>query len=324
MEILILTAEDVKKCIDYKNAFNAIKLAFNAYGDKKALMPSKVYLPLGQYQGDLRAMPAYLNELDLCGLKWVNSHPMNHQFPTVMAVLILNDPKTGAPIAIINATELTSLRTGAAGALASSCLAKPDASKLALVGTGVQAYYQLRVHMEIFNFDLIRLYSSDEESMQTFREKIKGIDCKIEVTKSVAECVSDVDIICTTTPSTEPVVWMKDLCKGVHINAMGADAPGKQELDFEILKSAKVVVDDWEQSAHGGEINLAVKRGIISKEDIYTHLGQIVCAQKKVTYSPSEITVFDSTGLAIQDIAVGHQVYEKAIELGMGLKIPWG
>ena len=138
------------------------------------------------------------------------------------------------------------------------------------------------------------------------------------VSNTVEDCVKDSDIVVTTTPSRFPLVNLEWLKQGVHINAIGADAKGKQELDPQILKRAKIVVDAWEQAAHSGEINVPVRNGELSKEDIYANIGEIVTGKKEAMTNSEEITVFDSTGLAIQDIAIANIIYRKAIKSKKG------
>jgi len=312
----VLTRKDVESIISMKEAINAVEEAFRLYATSKAIMPPKVYLTLED--GDFRAMPSYL--MGYAGVKWVNSHPKNPEkgLPTVMAVFILNDPKNGFPLAIMDATFLTSLRTGAAGGVAAKHLARENSKVFGFIGCGKQAIFQLLAIKEIFDIELVKAYDISEKAELAFKEfcKKEGVDCMITNAKDACDC----DVLITTTPSTSPVVkkdWIKE---GTHINAIGADAPGKQELEIEILKKSKIVVDDLEQALHGGEVNVAHSLGIIRRENIYATLGEIVAGIKKGREG-NEITIFDSTGLAIQDLAVAKIVYEKAVKKDLGIKI---
>lgn len=316
METLFLSAEEVKNLITMKEAINAVEEAFKLYALSKALMPPKVYLSFEM--GDFRAMPAFV--MGYAGVKWVNSHPENPMkgLPSVMAVLILNDPSNGFPLAVMDATFLTSLRTGAAGGVAVKHLAKEDSRTFGFVGCGKQAKYQLLAIKEIRKVELVKAYDVNKGAEDRFKEFCEslGVECKLTELKDVCDC----DVLITTTPSTKPVVkndWIRD---GMHINAIGADAPGKQELEIEILKKAKIVVDDMKQALHGGEVNFAVSKGIISERDIHATLGEVVAGLKNGREG-NEITIFDSTGLAIQDIAVAKLVYEKALRKSAGVSI---
>lgn len=280
-------------------------------------MPPKLYLLLPKFDGDFRAMPAWVEGLKGCGMKWVNVHPQNKKrgLPTVMAIVILSDPKNGFPLCIMDATYLTSLRTGAAGGVAAKFLAKRESKNVALVGCGVQARTQLAALLELFDIRQVKVWGLTSKEATKF---IKGLGrlktAKIEAFPTVEACVKDSDIIVTTTPSRKPLLRLEWIKEGVHINAIGADAKGKQELDSRILKRAKVVVDDLKQASHSGEINVPLSKGELSKKDIYADIGEVVSGKKKGRSEKEEITVFDSTGLAIQDIAIANLVYKKAIK----------
>lgn len=321
MKTLLLTSRDIAQLVTEADALSAVKQAFQAYGQEKAVMPSKIYLDLPRYHGDFRAMPAYIEDLKACGLKWVNAHPDNilqKKYPAVMAVLILNDPVTGFPLAIMDGTLITRLRTGAAGALASFYLARKESSVLGLVGCGVQAEAQLMSHLNQFQFHEIVVWGQDRKLAYDFKERMGKHHSKIQVVEDLEELAQKSHILCTTTPSRKPLINRDWVGPGLHINAMGADAQGKQELDPQILKDAYLVVDDLDQSIHGGEINVPFSNGVITEKDIDATLGEVVCGRKLPRQNPRDITVFDSTGLAIQDMALARRVYEQAIEKGLG------
>ncbi|MGE0268762.1 MAG: alanine dehydrogenase [Candidatus Omnitrophota bacterium] len=320
---LILTRRDIEKTIHLKSAIDAVQAVFRQYGLKKVLMPPKVYLDLKKYKGDFRAMPAYIEHPQSCVLKWVNAHPDNPKIglPAVMAVLILNDPKTGFPLSIMDATYLTAVRTGAAGAVAAKYLADKKSSVVSLVGCGVQAVTQLQMLRCVFPVKEVRVWGHLPGLSSAFikRMKIKG-EAMIQSTQ-IKECVESADIIVTTTPVRKPIVFYPWVKPGAHINAMGADAAGKEELDPRILQQGTVVIDDWEQASHSGEINVPLKKGLITKRKIFAHLGEIVAGKKKFVRNAKKVTVFDSTGLAIQDAAVAHLVYQTARQKKIGRSI---
>ncbi|MFC2061687.1 ornithine cyclodeaminase family protein [Elusimicrobiota bacterium] len=312
-KVLILSQNEIKRLIKIKEANDIIEKAFFAYGKKRVRMPAKIYLDLPEYNGDFRAMPAYIKDLEACGIKWVCSYSDNrkHKLPSVMATIILNDPKNAYPLAILEATHLTNLRTGAAGAAAAKYLAKNDSKVLSLVGCGVQAKFQMLSLKENFRFESVKIWGVTSKEMQAFKKEMQTKKIEVIPSKNIKECVSDADIVCTTTPSRKPLVKLSWLKKGAHINAIGADAEGKQELDSQILKNSVIVVDDYKQASHSGEINVPLKKKIISKRNIYANIGEIVSGSKKAV-DKDRLTVFDSTGLAIQDVAVSRFIYDKA------------
>ncbi|HWN67195.1 MAG TPA: ornithine cyclodeaminase family protein [Haliangium sp.] len=315
MDTLILTQRTIRSLITLDQVVPAVERAFLAHGRGQAQMPPKVYIDLPQHGGDFRAMPAYLD--GAAGLKWVNSHPQNparHGLPSVMGVYILSDPETARPLAVMDATWLTALRTGAAGAVASKYLALGQPRSLGFVGCGVQARVLYEAHRVIYG-DSLDLYMADASpaAAEAFAGEAGGD--AVSVARAAA-C----DIVCTTTPARAPVVQRGWIAPGAHINAMGADGHGKQELDPAILRAAKVVIDDREQAVHSGEINVPLATGELRIEDIHATLGEVVAGTKAGRIG-SEITVFDSTGLAIQDVAVAQVIYELAQKRGVGQKV---
>jgi alanine dehydrogenase len=287
------------KGLDLKEVNRVIEQAFADHAKNLVQMPPKMYVTLPQ--GDFRTMPAYLPSLGMAGVKIVNVHPNNpaRGLPTVMALTILLDIATGKPEAVINATQLTDMRTGAAGAVASKHLALKKEGVLGLIGTGRQAQAQVAAIAEEITIDEIRVWSRNPVHADRFSPGIKGIECYSTTIERACDC----DILVTTTPSRDPVVMSGWVHEGTHINAIGADAPGKEELDPALLKRASVFVDDMAQAVHSGEINVPILKGLYKKENISGTIGEVVIG-KKGRSRPDEITIFDSTGLAIQDLAI--------------------
>ena len=288
-----------EKGLDLKEVNSVIEKAFADHGNGLIQMPSKMYVSLPQ--GDFRTMPAYLPSLGIAGVKIVNVHPDNpaRGLPTVMALTVLLDIPTGKPEAIINATHLTGMRTGAAGAIACKYLSPKKEVVLGLIGTGRQAQAQVAAIGQEIAISEIRVWSRNPLHAERFSTSIKEIECH----SSSIERTCDCDVLVTTTPSKDPIVMSSMVHEGTHINAIGADAPGKEELDPVLLSRASVFVDDMAQAIHSGEINVPIRKGLFYKENIAGTLGEIVIGKKKREH-PEEITIFDSTGLAIQDLAI--------------------
>lgn len=325
MKVLLLCRAEVEGLISIREAIEAVEDAFRAKGLGKVQMPPKSYIYFKNYDGDFRVMPAYLEEMGAAGVKIVNAHPRNpkqHGLPTVMATILLLDPKTGVPLTIMDGTWITNLRTGAGGAVAAKYLAREDSKVVAMVGAGVQAKTQLLALNEVLEIEEVRVNDVSMESAKQYAAEMgKKLDIDAKVLKETRDTVESADVIVTTTPSKKPILMNDWVSDGTHINAIGADAPGKQELDPEILLRAKVVVDDIEQAIHGGEVNVPLSKGIIARGDIYADLGEIVTGKRPGRKSRDEITVFDSTGLAVQDIATDWVVYEKAKKMGKGMEV---
>ena len=321
--MLILNQKNIKKIMPLKDigkVVDCVESAFYDCGKKQVQMPPKNYLYFPKYNGDLRIMPAYSPKLKIAGTKIVNVHPNNPKIglSTVMAVIILNDAKTGLPIALLDGTYITGMRTGAAGAVAAKYLAKKDAKTLGVIGAGYQAIFQIAAITKVRNIKEILVYDVFDSQVEKLAKiLIEALKIKIKKAKTIKEAVQS-DILVTVTPAKEPVVKREWVKPGTHINAIGADAKNKEELEPRILKDGKIVIDSWQQASHSGEINVPLTKGIISKKDIYAILGEIVAKKKKGRKSDKEITIFDSTGLAIQDLYTADLVFKIAKKKRIG------
>lgn len=320
-DILWLTEKDVADLFSIRDALAAVEEAFRLTGEGNAQLPSKIYLTFEPYSGDLRAMPAYLKGKNpRAGVKIVNSTPDNPSkgLPAVSGVMVAVDPETGLVTAILAAGMLTALRTGAGGGVAAKYLARKNSSVVGLVGCGRQASTQLEALAAVFSVRHVKVWGvKGGESDQFIQRWKKKSPVSFESVTGPKEAC-DADIVVTTTPVRSPIVKSEWIKKGTHINAIGADAPGKQELDVDVLTRSKIVVDDWAQASHGGEINKAVSGGRISEKDIIGSLGDVITGKKKARSSDDDITVFDSTGLAVQDVASAAVIVEKAVNLNKG------
>jgi alanine dehydrogenase len=318
---LVLTGAEVLQVLDMDLALVAAREAFKAYGEGRVNMPPKSYLTLAK--GDFRAMygEIFLPDGHVCGLKWVNVHPGNpaRGLPTVMAKVVLNDPETGLEWADMDGTLITNYRTGAAGGVAAEVLSRPDASRLGVIGAGEQARTQIAAILTVRPIKEIIICDCATARARTLLEETAAkYPVAVRLTPGPKETAAAADILVTATPSEVPLVMQGWVQPGTHINAVGADAAGKEELDPALLKGARIVVDDWAQASHSGEINVPLSQGLLGPEDIYGSLGEIVAGKKPGRQDPDEITVFDSTGLIIQDLALGFAVYRRALAQGLG------
>lgn len=300
--------------IQMSDVINAVKMAFLDHGNGICTMPPKSYVPLPG--GDFRTMPSYLPSLKTAGVKVVNVHPNNRAqgLPTVMGTIILLDPPTGRPVAILNATGLTNLRTGAAAAVATSVLAPVKQGTLGMIGAGQQARSGLLAIKEVLEIESIRVWSRSLKTAEHLVDEFPTLDITITSPKHTA----DSDVLLTTTPSVKPVVMNDWISDGTHINAIGADAPGKQELESTLLRRAEIFVDDIEQAIHSGEVNVPISSGFISPDSIRGTLGEVLVG--KIQRSSREtVTIFDSTGIAITDLAVASE----AVKHGNYIDLPF-
>ncbi len=317
-KLALLSGGEIQELLSMGETLEAVECAFKLQAQGKAIMPPKLYLDLPEYGGDFRAMPAYID--GTAGIKWVSCYPHNarHNLPLVVATIVLCDPDTGCPLAIMDGTYITSMRTGAAGGVAVKFLARRDSSTIGMIGAGIQARTQLLAISEVLpRIEEVKVFDLDLDASQRCAEEM-GTKLKIKVRSvETIDEATEVDVLVTTTPSTKPIVGRQHIRPGTHINAIGADAAGKQELEANILRDAKVVIDDISQASHSGEINVPLSQGLIKAEEIYGTLGEVVSGMKKGREDDKEITIFDSTGLAIQDIICAKLVYNKAKERGL-------
>jgi len=319
---LILSRKDIEPLLNMSECIENVEEAFKAYGNDKVQMLPKMHIHFNKYNGILAIMPAYIEPLDAVAVKVGTGHPSNPEkygLPLVMATIILNDPKTGLPLAIMDGTAITAIRTGAAGAVAAKYLARKDSRNVAIIGSGVQGRMQLVGLNKIFEIEKARIYDVNTTSSRLFAKEMSGnLGLEIEVTRNEKAAVEEADIVTTVTPSRVPYLNESWIRPGTHINAIGADTEGKEELDPKILNKAKIVVDNKDQSITIGELNVPYAKGLIRKEDIYADIGEIVSGKKAGRVSHDEITVFDSSGLSIQDVAVASKVYQAAKKKRIG------
>ena len=318
MHTYLIKKSQVAKVLDMNSCIESVETAFRLYGLRKVQMPAKSYLIFDDYNGDTRSMPAYIPDFPIAGIKAVNVHPDNYKIdlPTVMATILLIDPKNGFPIALIDGTLITNMRTGAAGGVAAKYLANKNIEVAGFVGAGKQAQTQydamMIVHPEIRK---IKVFDINKEHSESFAQYCtSGFKVEVEIAESISGAVTGCGIVNTTTSSRRPLFDSSVVSPGTHINAIGADAEGKQELSASILKKAVLVIDDWTQASHSGEINVPLHMGEITKDDIDSELGEIIIGKKDGRRSENDITVFDSTGLALQDIVTAWDVYNRLIK----------
>jgi len=310
---LLISRHEVQELLTMSEVLKAVENAFILKAQGKAIMPAKIYLTLKEFGGDFRAMPAYID--GSAGMKWVSVYPNNAKYglPSVMAAILYCDPHNAYPLAIMDGTHITNMRTGAAGGVAVKHLARKGSSIIGMVGAGEQAITQLMAIKEVLpTIKEVKVFSRREESRTKFASEMsKKLNLNIRPVDNV-EAAADADIIVTTTFATVPVVFKRHVKPGTHINAIGADAEGKQELEGALTQACKIIVDDVEQASHSGEINVPLHKGEIEQSDIYGTLGEVAAKIKKGRENDREITMFDSTGLAIQDLVCAKIVYEKA------------
>jgi len=301
----VFTARDVETAVSPHEAYDAVRNAFVAYTRGEWSMPPKVYVT-NYPAGDFRAMPAIGGGHAL--LKWVTSFPGNpaRGLPTVTGLVVLSDSEDGRLLALLDAAAVTALRTAAAGVLAADTLCRPEASSYAVVGCGVNGAETVR--MLVAHGAKPIVWDVDENRRRFVADRLGA-----RVASNAAEALA-CEVVLTVTPGSQVLYPEGSLEPGQHVSLMGADGPGKAEVALGELGRAHLFCDDWEQASHGGELAAGVDSGVVRREDV-TELGAVLIGAADGRRSAGDITLFDSTGLAIQDLAIAKRAYSKVDEL---------
>ena len=302
MTVPVISGADVARAVSPVEAYEAVKAAFVAHARGEWTMPPKLYVT-NYPAGDFRAMPAPGGGHAL--LKWVTSFPGNPQrgLPTVTGLVLLSDAETGALVALLDAAAVTSLRTAAAAALGGLTLGRADAESVAVIGCGVNGAETARMFRALGR-DVI-LWDVDPDRAAAAAERLGCSGAN-----SLADALA-ADIVATVTPGRDVLFASGSLRAGQHVSLMGADGPGKAEVAVAELARARLFCDEWEQASHGGELAAGVAAGLVTRARV-TELGRVLTGESEGRRNGSEITLFDSTGLAIQDLAIAKVAVGKA------------
>jgi len=305
--IPLFTGRHVYEAVSPERAVEAVQQAFTAYARGEWTMPPKVYVP-AYPAGDFRAMPAVGGGHAL--LKWITSFPGNPAkgIPTVMGVVLLSSAEDGRLVAVLDAASVTALRTGAAAVLAAEILGRADAESAAVIGAGVNGESVARTFAARGREPL--LWDVDEARAHDIAERVGA-----GVAPSLEEALA-ADLLVTVTPGREILLGEGALRPGQHVSLMGADGPGKAEIAVEELARGRVFCDDWEQASHNGELAHAVAAGVLTRDDV-SQVGDVLIGTAEGRRSDRDITIFDSTGLAIHDLAIALAAMERAGELDL-------
>jgi len=311
-EIAVLDHDAVLAAVPAAAAIERVRDAFVRHHHGEWAMPAKVYLDSPGH-GDFRAMPARGSGLAL--LKWVTSFPGNpaRGLPTVTGVVCLSDAETGEPLMLLDARSVTALRTGAVAAVAARALAREEVGTVGLVGCGLHGAWVGRC-MAAAGYRAGICHDPDAEAAQRLADEL-GWQAGAR-----ADALAT-DIVCCVTPGFEPVVEAGDLRPGLHLNMLGADGPGKAEATAAAVASCALFCDEWEQAVHGGELTGAVQAGLVARDRV-TDLGAVLAGDAPGRPGPDAVTLFDSTGLAIQDLAVAgaaHAAWREGVVAGQSV-----
>jgi ornithine cyclodeaminase/alanine dehydrogenase-like protein (mu-crystallin family) len=293
-QIAVLDHDAVLAAVPAEAAIDAVREAFLRHYEGEWVMPPKVYLDSPGF-GDFRAMPARGDGIAI--LKWISSFPGNikHALPSVMGMVCVSDAETSKPLALLDAGAVTALRTGAVAAVAARALARPDAERVGIIGCGLHGAWAARC--------LVAAGYGPGVCVDPRREPAQRLAEELEWSGGQLQDALACDVVCCVTPGYEVIVDAGDLHPGLHLNMLGADGPGKAEMSIGAVASCALFCDEWAQASHGGELTGAVEAGLITRDQV-TDLGAVLAGRAPGRPGPDAVTLFDSTGLAIQDLAV--------------------
>ncbi|MGC4190331.1 MAG: ornithine cyclodeaminase [Thermomicrobiales bacterium] len=326
--MLVLAREDLKNLVPMSEAIELMKLAFRELSLGNAVVPMRTVIEVEPETSSTLVMPAYLPGLNALGFKVISIFTGNPQrgLPTGNAMVCMLDEETGVPRALLNGAFLTALRTGAVSGAATDLLARPDATRLAVIGAGVQGVTQAAAVAAVRDLERIAVVYRSQASWDRFREAVERdwphlVD-RLEPTRDVKAAVEGADIICAATTSATPVfddAWVQP---GTHINGVGSFTPQMREVPGETVSRAKVVVDHRESAwAEGGDLIIARDEGIFAEEDVIGELGEVVAGLATPRMSETDVTFFKSVGNAVQDVVVARRAVELAVDRGIGAEI---
>lgn len=323
-EIIVLTDQDVARLVSFDENMWMVEQAFRDYSLGKSYAFPVVREEITTHRGIFGIKSGYLESQDVLGFKaggfWMNNKSKG--LPNHQSAIMLFDPSTGQPTAIVAANFVTQIRTAAIGAIGCKYLARKNSKNLAVIGNGQQGRNQLEAALKVLPaIEEIYLFDAYSETAKTLGRDLAHYQQKIIVADSAEHACKHADVIITATSSFQAIVMDEWLQPGVHINAVGTDTRGKQELDPRVFARATVVVDDMNQCCYLGECQHAYNAGIITKDSIYGQLGEVLNGRKQGRRTDEEITVFDTTGVAIQDLATAGYAVSEALKQGVGQKI---
>lgn len=323
MKTLLLKKEEVSRLICMKEVIGTVEEAYKAFNSGQVDQPDYMSIHLPPPRGEIDFKLGYYKGNEVISMKassggFINN-PTEHGVPNGMGTILLFDARSCALICVMDGSLITGLRTGACGAVSVKALARKNAKKITSIGTGNQARMQIRAINEVMKIEEIHAWDNNPDTLSKYKADIESeFGIPVIMANSKKEAVEQADILITTTRGKGALVeagWVKP---GTHIVAIGTDQQGKQELDPEIFRNAKVVVDSITQCTEKGETWHPLNKNIITKDGIHGEIGEILLGKKPGRENDEEVTIFDSTGMAIQDNTTSTKIYQNAIESKVG------
>ncbi len=324
---LVLTGRDVEQLLDMDACIAAVEAAFRLHAEGSSLAPGVLSVPAPEGGFHVKAAGLKLGRLYFAAKTNANfpSNPARHGLPAIQGVIVLCDADDGRALAVMDSMQVTAWRTAAATAVAAKWLARPDAATVTVCGCGRQGRAQLVALTRVLPVRRAHAFDREPAVAESFaRELSQELGLEVTTTRDHAHALRSSDVCVTCTPSREPYLLRDQVRPGTFVAAVGADSPDKQELDPGLMAAAVVVVDVLDQCASIGDLHHALKAGALRREQVHAELADVVTGRKPGRRSADEITVFDSTGTALEDVAAAAVVYERAVAAGLGLAVELG
>lgn len=346
----VLNQENIKEILDMRSVINLVEKAYMLKEQQEASLFPMVFHEFEPGKADMDIKSGELAGANIFGLKlvsWFGENP-SKDLPAVIGTVLVLDIQTGVPLGIMSGEYITLMRTGAAGGIGCKYLARKDSEELLLVGTGHLGPYQIMAAlMSMENIKNVIVYNANSiERAEIFCDSIKDkllqllapykdqdqifynqmlqrINISFTATEDIKKATENADIIITATPSRKPIIKEEWVKPGTHISCVGADMEGKQEIDERLFANSRVFVDDVNQAISVGETEIPFKKGIISKDDIIGEIGSVILGNKVGRQSKEDVTIFDSTGIALQDLITAHYILEQAKKRDLGVVAPF-
>jgi ornithine cyclodeaminase/alanine dehydrogenase-like protein (mu-crystallin family) len=322
LELRILSGPLVRELLPYDECVDAVEQAMRGVSSGKVLMPLRQFMPLPGGEGKLAWMPGYLGEPECFGIKLLSLFPGNPNvgLSSHLGMYVLYEATRGCPLAILEASALTAIRTAAASVVATRALARPGARTLAIVGTGEEAYSHLDAFQAVRPFEHVRIWGRDAGKARALAEYALGAGCAdVEVASTVAAAAAGADVICTVTGSPTALLCGRDLRPGTHLCLVGSSIPATREVDDDLVAMARYFVDYRPSAlAQAGELLGAIAAGRVTESHVLGEIGEVLNGTVAGRVSDDDLTVYKSLGVAAQDLAAALVVYRHALDRGLG------
>jgi ornithine cyclodeaminase/alanine dehydrogenase-like protein (mu-crystallin family) len=328
MKVLIINQSEVRQLLPMSECIEVMAQALATLARGDAILPLRPVLWLPEKVGALGMMPSYMGDIQAMGLKVVSVFPGNHgtEYDSHQGAVLVFETHHGQLLALVDASEITAIRTAGVSGVATRLLAREDAKTVAILGSGIQARSHIAAMCAVRSIQHIRVWSRNTEHAQHFAERAaRRHNVTVKAYSSAQEAVEGADIICTTTSAREPILQGEWIAAGTHINAIGSSVSFTRELDTAAVVKSRLYVDRRESTLNeAGDFLFPKQEGVITDDHIQGEIGEILIGKVQGRQTPDETTLFKSLGLAVEDLAAANHVYKKAVEVGMGIGIELG